>query len=525
MKYILKTMKYLGYFLAFIIGTLVLIRMTLDLNEIKPSIEKRLSESLGLKVFIDQLALEGVVGLHLDRAKFKVPQSLANKKAWKEYRTYKKAERLAKKNGERPPEKMVKPLLPIEVCLQDVSLSAKFWDLINGEKIDSTLQAILFDCDEDALIDDTKHATLRTRILWSHKNGIFNPVLKGGSKLRLKGSLNAIDLQKLTFLKHFVPLSSSGEINSDFDVTLGLNRNFHWQKKKSNGEFSIDGTQLNTDAGDVSNFQVPKLNLGTLKANMKLVQGKLNFTEVHLQSDELKLELTGSITLARHWSHCSSASHIDLDLMPALFQRAPDFKTVASLLSKYFKKQSGGGYHAGILLRGKCNRLKPQEKKYSPYSKEGRSQARKIKSKNRNKSTRRQGGFPTNPQLNPTSPTTPSANSNSRAYPNTHKRPKFNVRDRKKNRRKPLHKRSRKKSNKNDNDDDEDSEDSDEEQLDSDRDEEDGDEEDQPSDSAEEEGGKDKNTDNSSSSDGESEGASEVDSNSTGDRENEEDPI
>lgn len=375
MKVIKWIFKFLGGALLFLVMSVCAVYFTLDISLLTPSIEQVIEHKTGLDVDLKGLRWAGIDRIAFDQIKLTWPLTAEEEAAWDSYRTAKRAKK-TDETIEIPP----RPLPALSLCATDVSTAVGLSELVQGESAVLYFDGLILSClDSPGSLAEGVNRRLQAKISAKHEHGIFGEIPKTGFELKLKGSLSDVPTEDIQVLIDQLPLKVSGSVNAQFNLTLPMTRRMTLQQRKGDGTLSVEVSQLRNEKGLVGIVEIPKMNLGEIKANLNLKQGTIHLNEFTIRSPELTGEVTGSIGIRSTLSRLSLKSHISLELSPEFVKNTPEIKQIAMLQRKFFKPK-GEGYHVGIELRGPISRLKPTAKEYSPFSKEGRAQQRENRS-------------------------------------------------------------------------------------------------------------------------------------------------
>ncbi len=374
MNLLLKASKAILYFISFVVFTLVALRLTIDLNELKPTIEKFLSLKTGAKCEIQNLELQGVLGLSLASVELTLPLSPEQELEWDKFRAYLKARRAAKEAGQAEPEPMKAPAPAPKLCLQSSQIDLGLGNVLSivlGGHIELSGQSKLFACgvaDDDSNQEEPQYLSFSVGTQWDGLGAS-----KRAQDLAFSYKLNEIDLGENDFLQSSLPMPLKGKLTSQGEGHIVIGKLGRLQIKKSSASLKLEGTGLQTEATTVSALELPAVNLGDLSAQLKLDRGQLDLVEFKSQSEDIKGEFTGHLKLFGAWARTVLNLHISMDLSAEFIRKNPDVKTIATLQRRYFTRRGDGGYDVGILLKGRVKKPRASAAKNSPYSKEGRS--------------------------------------------------------------------------------------------------------------------------------------------------------
>jgi len=383
MKILKSILKWFGALLLFVLLCLTAIYLTLDISRLTPSLEAILEHHSGADVKIKGLRWSGLNAVSFDQMQLTWPLSPEEELAWEAYRAAKRA----KKNDESvelPP----RPLPALSLCATDIGASVELLPLLQNESAKLSLDGLILSClDSPGSLVEGAPRRLQLQISAQHAGGVFGPLPKTGFELKLKGELSELPSGDIPLLMERLPLKASGTLSASFDLTLPMTRRMTLQQRRGDGALTIELSGLRNEKGLIGMFEVPKMNLGDLRAKIDVKQGTLHFNEFTIRSPDLSGELTGSVGIRSKLSRLAIKSHVSLDLSPEFVKNTPDIKQIALLQRRYFKEQNGG-YHVGVELRGPLSRLRPSAREYSPYSKEGRAQQRERRTSARAAPTR-----------------------------------------------------------------------------------------------------------------------------------------
>ena len=395
MNPLLKVSKAALYFVSFLCFTLVALRLTLDLNELKPNLEKFISLKTGTQCEIKGLELRGTLGLSLSSLELTFPLNSEQEKEWETFRTYLKARREAKEAGKAEPDPMKAPAPAPKLCLQnsrfDTGLGALL-SVILGGRIEVSGESKLFACgeaDQDLDSNENQYLSFSVATDW---DGLSAP--RRAQDLEFSYKLNEIDLGENSLLQASLPLSLKGKVLSQGQGHIVVGRLGRLQIKKSNASVKIEASDLETDATTINALELPAVSFGEVNARLKLDRGQLDLEEFKSQSEVIKGEFTGHLKLFGAWARTVLNIHIAMDLSAEFIRKNPDVKTIATLQRRYFTRRGDGGYDVGILLKGRVKKPRASAAKNSPYSKEGRSLNRSSRNAKQNKRSKQRRNRP-----------------------------------------------------------------------------------------------------------------------------------
>ena len=277
MRYLIKALKTLIYFVFFVVVTLIALRFTLDINQLKPRIEKLVSEQTGAETTIKSLQLSGTLGLSIPLIELVFPHSPERQAEWKSYDEYVKATKLAKKEGSPPPEEVKMPLPMLQLCAQQTELTitpSSLLSLAFGGEVSGELDSKLFDCELSAtpLTESTSqriHTEFRT---------LYQPSAsprKRSREINFAINLNEIELRDNELMVDQSPIKVNGALSLEGKGSLSFGRRGKLLLKKSTGQVKVEVTELSTEAGHIQALELPKLKLGQFTTELKLDRGKL----------------------------------------------------------------------------------------------------------------------------------------------------------------------------------------------------------------------------------------------------------
>lgn len=369
-----KALTGLAYIFIFMILTLVFLRLTLDLNQLKPEIEKSLSQKTGAKCTLGSIEFQGLLGLSISTVQMAYPLSAELEVKWEKFRAYLKARRQAKEEGLAEPEPMKAPPQAPTLCLSDSQLDfglGSVLSLVLGGQVTTEIETTLLSCEpsaEDTNLETPKRLALNLSTQW---DGLSMP--RRSQDLAISFKLNEIDLGESELIQDTLPLKVKGQILGEGEGHLVIGKLGRVQIKKSSATLSLNARNLQTEATTINALELPAVRLGEVSARLKLERGDLNIEEFKTLSDDIKGSFTGNIKLLGSLARTMLNLHIALDLSSEFITKNPDVKTIATLQRNYFTRRGDGGYDVGVLLKGRVNKPRATAAKNSPYSKEGRS--------------------------------------------------------------------------------------------------------------------------------------------------------
>lgn len=386
MNLLLKISKAALYFISFVCFTLVALRLTLDLNELKPNLEKFISLKTGTKCQLKDLGFQGMLGLSLTSLELTFPLSPDQEAEWDKFRSYLRARREAKESGKAEPEPMKAPAPAPKLCLQNSQIDFGLGDVLSvvlGGQIEVSGESKLFTCGDVESESDpngNRYLSFTASTQW---DGVGTP--RRAQDVAISYKLNEIDLADVDFLQDYLPLNLKGNMQSQGQGHLVIGKLGRLQIKKSNASIKIEASGLKTDATTINALELPAVSLGDVNASLKLDRGQLDLEEFKTQSEEIKGEFTGHLKLFGAWTRTVLNIHISMDLSAGFIRKNPDVKTIATLQRRYFTRRGDGGYDVGVLLKGRVQKPRASAAKNSPYSKEGRSLSRNSRNAKQNK--------------------------------------------------------------------------------------------------------------------------------------------
>jgi type II secretion system protein N len=374
MRYLVKALKAILYLIFFVLITLVALRFTLDVNELKPRIEKLVSEKTGARVDIESVELSGTLGLSIPMIDLIFPHSPERQAEWDAYDEYLKAKKLAKKSGTVEPEEVTKPLPMLQLCAQQTKITVDPLSLLSlavGGEVSGTLDSKLFDC-ELSSTPLTESAPKRLHVEFNTLYGQSAERRKRTRELNVNVTLNDLELRDNQLMVDQSPIKVNGTISLEGQSTLAFGRRGKFLLKKSTTKLKLDIAGLSTEAGRISVLELPALKLGQLSAEFKLDRGKLQIDKLSTKSTELDGDITGYLQLSGAFKRTGLNLHIALDMSSEFIRKNPDIKGMSQYRKKYFKANSDGGYRVGMLIKGRIGKPRVSASQNSPYSKEGR---------------------------------------------------------------------------------------------------------------------------------------------------------
>lgn len=290
----LRLAGYTGWFLAsFVVG----VYLTFPLDEMKGIIVSRLEDALGKgkqgsygvdpKVDIGALSLSGF-GVTAERVQIQ----------------------LASKDPEPGPV----------VDIDDLALGIRPWTLL-GKVRTVTVDADLYDGSVQAVLSvDEKGAV--------HEADL---------------NVDDVDLGKIPLVQGKLGVPMAGKLNLEAELDLGAT-----PEKNGEGEVKIDLKGLSVGPGSLKlaaafgGFELPTIDLGNLKGEIPVKQGKGSLQGVKLDGKDLQAELGGDVYLKGNIGN----SRLDIDgwfhLTPAFLEREKKFQSLLEL-----GENLGGGMSLG----------------------------------------------------------------------------------------------------------------------------------------------------------------------------------
>ena len=122
MRYLLGGVKLLIYMILLTLFTAIALRFTLDLNRIKPDLERIVSEKSGGDFKLSALEFSGILGLNVPSAELTFPLTAEQELEWESFRAYLKERREAKKAGQPEPEPITAPKPAMKLCTQNLNI-------------------------------------------------------------------------------------------------------------------------------------------------------------------------------------------------------------------------------------------------------------------------------------------------------------------------------------------------------------------------------------------------------------------
>ena len=381
MRYLIKAFKAFIYFIFFLVVTLIALRFTLDINQLKPRIEKLISEQTGAETTIQSLELSGMLGVSMPLIELVFPHSPERQLEWESYDEYVKATKLAKKEGTPAPEEVKMPLPMLQLCAQQTEFTvtpSSLLSLVFGGELSGGLDSKLFDCDLSAepLTESTPqriHAEFSTLYQSSESPR------KRSRELNFVINLNEVELRDNELIVDQSPIKVNGALSLEGRGSLSFGRRGKLLLKKSTGEVKVEITGLSTEAGHIQALELPKLKLGQFTTELKLDRGKLQIERLETKSAELDGEVTGYIQLSGALARSGLNLHIAMNMSSAFIRKTPEVKTISQLRKRYFKSNADGGYRLGVLIKGRVSKPRVSATQNSPYSKEGRRLKRQTR--------------------------------------------------------------------------------------------------------------------------------------------------
>ena len=387
MRYLLGGLRLFAYTILLILFTAIALRFTLDLNRLRPDIERVMSEKSGGDFKISSLDFAGALGLSVPSAELTFPLTPEQELEWESFRSYLKERREAKSEGRPEPEAIKAPSPAMKLCVQnlnvDLPLSALMSVALGGE-LSADLETKIFECGESEIPlaeSEVRRLSVHVSTLW---DGPSAPKRAQDFSVRFK--LNELELSEIDFLAHSSPVKLSGALVAEGEGVINIGRLGRLQLKKSTGILNLEVSGLKTKAATIDALELPAVTLGEVKAKLNFDRGELRLSEFQTRSDDLKGDLTGNIKVLGGWLRSKLELHVALDLSSEFMIKNPDVKTIATLQRRYFTRRGDGGYDVGILFKGSVNRPRVTAARNSPYSKEGRELNRNQKKRDRAKS-------------------------------------------------------------------------------------------------------------------------------------------
>ncbi|MFN7134162.1 MAG: type II secretion system protein GspN [Myxococcales bacterium] len=176
----------------------------------------------------------------------------------------------------------------------------------------------------------------------------FNAKLFGG---QVKGSFSPLRRSQLLLTAREVELAR-GNLKSalglDLSGKLGANINLAFDPNdftKAVGRVQLEGQELVINGGTVANYDLPKVDLGTLDADFKFEDGKAVVESFSAKGSDVEAALEGQMTLASKLMY--SMLQFDLKFKPAEdFLKRNSF--IATGLSFAMTKDPQGYYKAKV---------------------------------------------------------------------------------------------------------------------------------------------------------------------------------
>ena len=384
MRILIILLKILGGLLFLLISTVIALRFTLDLEEIKPKLEAMLGQMTESEAKIDQLSLQGITGLGIDSVEFTFPLTPEQEAEWSAFRAYLKEKRRIKREGGVAPEPMTAPAEAIKLCAQKINFQMTPTSLISfalGGEISGEIEARILTCgagSEPLSEDEPKRLSAHFQTIWETGSSTRT------HDIQLRGiSLNEVDLADIGFLKSKLPIEVSGQVMMRGEATLTFDRRWRLLINKSTGKLKVEASRVSTKKGLVGLFELPDLNFGQITAKLEVEKNKLNISEFQIRNDDFTGDLTGFLQLSGVWGRTGLNLHLAFNLSPEFVSKTPEISRLGEMkigpAARYLSGRADKGYDVGVLLKGRVNRPQASPAKNSPYSKEGRTQERRGK--------------------------------------------------------------------------------------------------------------------------------------------------